>query len=71
MRRRDISTLATDIFGGSDPRANTEIAARVTGNFTGTTDMILQWAACKWGIDEDIVRGAGGHRILVAPVGPG
>jgi autotransporter family porin len=29
---------------------------RVTGNFTGTTDEIIQWAACKWGIDEDIVR---------------
>ncbi len=29
---------------------------RVTGNFTGTTDEILQWAACKWGIDEDWVR---------------
>ena len=31
-------------------------SARVTGNFTGTTDQIIQWAACKWGIDEDIVR---------------
>jgi hypothetical protein len=30
--------------------------SRVTGNFTGTTDEILQWGACKWGIDEDIVR---------------
>ncbi|MBE0695759.1 MAG: hypothetical protein IH586_02440, partial [Anaerolineaceae bacterium] len=30
--------------------------SRITGNFTGTTDEILQWAACKWGIDEDIVR---------------
>jgi hypothetical protein len=30
--------------------------ARVTGNFTGTTDEILQWGACKWGIDVDIVR---------------
>jgi hypothetical protein len=29
---------------------------RVDGNFTGTTDEILQWAACKWGIDEDMVR---------------
>jgi hypothetical protein len=29
---------------------------RVTGNFTGTTDEIIQWASCKWGIDEDIVR---------------
>jgi hypothetical protein len=32
------------------------VFARVSGNFTGTTDEILQWAACKWGIDEDIVR---------------
>ena len=30
--------------------------ARVTGAFTGTTDEIIQWAACKWGIDEDVVR---------------
>jgi len=30
--------------------------ARVDGAFTGTTDQILQWAACKWGIDEDVVR---------------
>ena len=29
---------------------------RVDGNYTGTTDEILQWAACKWGIDEDILR---------------
>jgi hypothetical protein len=29
---------------------------RVTGNFTGTTDEIIQWTACKWGIDEDVVR---------------
>jgi autotransporter family porin len=29
---------------------------RVTGNFTGTTDQIIRWAACKWGFDEDDVR---------------
>ena len=29
---------------------------RVTGSFTGTTDEIIQWVACKWGIDEDMVR---------------
>jgi hypothetical protein len=29
---------------------------RVTGNFTGTTDQILAWAACKWGFPLDIVR---------------
>ena len=28
----------------------------VDGNYTGTTDMILQWAACKWGMDENIMR---------------
>lgn len=28
----------------------------VTGNYRGSTDMILRWAACKWGIDEDVVR---------------
>lgn len=32
------------------------LSARVTGNFKGTTDEILQWAACKWGFDEDQVR---------------
>ena len=30
--------------------------ALVDGNFTGTTDQILRWAACKWGIDEDLFR---------------
>jgi hypothetical protein len=28
----------------------------ITGNFTGTTNEILQWAACKWGIDANIIR---------------
>ena len=32
------------------------LAGRVTGNFTGTTDEIIQWTACKWGIAEDVVR---------------
>jgi autotransporter family porin len=30
--------------------------SRVDGNFVGTTDELIQWAACKWGIDEDVVR---------------
>ncbi len=33
-----------------------ELVARVTGNFTGTTDEILQWGACKWGFDVENVR---------------
>ncbi|HEX3394227.1 MAG TPA: hypothetical protein VHS52_06840, partial [Acidimicrobiales bacterium] len=32
------------------------LEARVSGNFTGTTDEIIQWASCKWGFDEDVVR---------------
>ncbi|MGH9125956.1 MAG: hypothetical protein ACRDZ8_14700 [Acidimicrobiales bacterium] len=32
------------------------LEARVTGDFTGTTDEIIQWAACKWGFDENVVR---------------
>ena len=42
-------------FSGDDPRANSKIASRVDGQFTGTTGQILRWAACKWGVDEDIV----------------
>jgi hypothetical protein len=29
---------------------------RITGNFTGTTDEIIQWASCKWGIADDVIR---------------
>jgi hypothetical protein len=31
-------------------------SSRIDGNFTGTTDEILRWGACKWGFDEDIMR---------------
>lgn len=40
---------------GLDSQANT-LLLRVTGNFTGTTDEIIQWGACKWGLDENLVR---------------
>ena len=36
--------------------ATRALFARVNGNFTGTTDEIIQWAAFKWGFDEDHVR---------------
>jgi|GEM_PF-2435564 len=40
-----------------DPNALEQVYVnRVTGNFTGTTDEILQWGACKWGIELDMVR---------------
>lgn len=40
---------------GLDSKADT-IRKQITGKFTGTTDEIFQWIACKWGIDEDIIR---------------
>ncbi|MGO8946436.1 MAG: hypothetical protein ACLQUY_01985 [Ktedonobacterales bacterium] len=40
---------------GLDPRADS-LRTQITGNFTGTTDEILQWVACKWGFNPDIVR---------------
>lgn len=42
--------------GAYDPRWNTYVLARVSGNFTGTTDEIFQWAAAKWGLPDDLVR---------------
>jgi transglycosylase-like protein with SLT domain len=41
---------------GGDATANARLQARIDGHFTGTTDEIIQWAACKWGVDEDLVR---------------
>ncbi len=32
------------------------LANYVTGDFSGTTDEIIQWAAHKWGIPEDTIR---------------
>ena len=29
---------------------------RINGDFTGTTDEIIQWASCKWGISDDLTR---------------
>jgi hypothetical protein len=46
--------VAASLFSG-DVAAPTTIAPRIDGAFTGTTPQILRWAACKWGIDENIV----------------
>jgi hypothetical protein len=31
----------------------------IQGQFTGTTTEMFSWAACRWGIDEDILRAVG------------
>lgn len=43
-------------INGAGEQFNTRFAGRIDGDFTGTTDEIIQWGACKWGFDEDIVR---------------
>ena len=40
---------------GMDNKSDS-LRRQITGNYTGTTDEILQWVACKWGIDVNIVR---------------
>ncbi len=47
--------VAKNFFSGDKAAANKVIAPRVNGNFTGTTAEILRWAACKWGINQNIV----------------
>jgi len=42
-------------FSGDKPQANGWIAPRINGNFKGTTKELLRWAACKWGIDQNMV----------------
>ena len=40
---------------GDTPQAGRLLAPRINGDFTGTTSEILRWAACKWGISQNIV----------------
>lgn len=39
-----------------DPEVNHRFVPRIDGDFTGTTNAIITWGACKWGFDADIVR---------------
>jgi hypothetical protein len=41
------------VFGSTDDLTQYK---RVDGQYTGSTDMIVRWAACKYGIDENVVR---------------
>lgn len=42
--------------GGYDARWDKWLLPRVTGQHTGTTDENIQWAACKWGLPDNLVR---------------
>jgi autotransporter family porin len=43
-------------FGPLNAYGKNNLLPRISGRFSGTTDEIIQWGACKWGFDEDIVR---------------
>jgi autotransporter family porin len=45
-----------DAVRAYDPRWNSSVLDRITGDFTGTTDEIFQWAAAKWGVPDDVLR---------------
>jgi len=44
------------LIDGAEGFREDALAARITGDFSGSTEDILRWAACKWGFDEDITR---------------
>jgi hypothetical protein len=46
--------VSATFLSSDGPRAR-KLARRINGDFTGTTIDILRWAACKWGINQDIV----------------
>ncbi|HSP80151.1 MAG TPA: hypothetical protein VLQ93_16590 [Myxococcaceae bacterium] len=43
-------------INGASEQFNALFAGRIDGDFTGTTDEIIQWGACKWGFDPEGVR---------------
>jgi hypothetical protein len=47
--------VSASFFSGDQPAAGKFLAPRINGDFTGTTQEVLRWAACKWGIDQNIV----------------
>nr|QLK00117.1 sigma-70 family RNA polymerase sigma factor [Micromonospora carbonacea] len=50
-----VNASANKTMGHTVPGASAPLT-RVDGKFTGTTEQILRWAACKWGVDEDMVK---------------
>ena len=44
------------IGGAYKKRWDSWLLQRVTGHYTGRTDEIFQWAACKWGISDNVLR---------------
>jgi hypothetical protein len=54
--RRSFAARPVATAGTYDSRWGSWLLRRVDGQFTGTTDEIFQWAACKWGLPDDTLR---------------
>jgi autotransporter family porin len=52
------SAAALGLFQAASPSwgACDTLKRHITGNFTGTTDELIQWTAWKWGIDANVIR---------------
>jgi len=48
--------VAMPVWEDFTEQANKLFVGRIDGKFTGTTGEILQWGACKWGLDVDVLR---------------
>jgi hypothetical protein len=48
-------TVGPGLFPPGDSPQVQKLVSRINGDFTGTTEEILRWAACKWGIDQNVV----------------
>jgi hypothetical protein len=44
------------VDGSYAARWDTWLLPRVSGAYTGKTDEIFQWAACKWGLPDNLLR---------------
>jgi hypothetical protein len=51
-----LAYYASDGYRSSEMDAPYTWMKLVDGQYTGTTEMIVRWAACKWGMDEDMIR---------------
>lgn len=54
--RRSFEERPRSGAGTYDRRWDSWLLARVTGQHTGTTDENIQWAACKWGLADNLLR---------------
>lgn len=50
------SNVTMPVWEDFTEQANKRFVPRIDGKFSGTTGETLEWAACKWGLDADLVR---------------